>query len=131
MTSNPCIQQQKIVLFQKKTRQIQHSIQGGGGEGDGGEGILLVRTPSDRKNTHAASPRPLARTKRIRFPGWGDVNKRRTNPKPPTYKTTLWVIRRFGVGGADAQQSQIQKHHTYQNTQTNKWTNKQINKHKN
>ena len=50
--------------FSKNPQQKQCSIPGGGGgEGEGGEGegILLTRTPSDRTNTHAASPRPLAR----------------------------------------------------------------------
>ena len=54
--------------------------------------------------------------------------QKHTHTHTHTYKTTLWVIRRFGVGGAETQQSQIQKHHTHQNTQTSKWTNKQTNK---
>ena len=54
---------------------------------------------------HAASPRPHARTKRIRFPGWG-TSKKDAQPQTSdihtyihTCKTTLWVIRRFGNGG--------------------------------
>ena len=42
-----------------------------------------------------------------------------------TYKTTLWVIRRFGVGGPDAQQSQTNWYYTHTHTETPKRANNQ------
>ena len=126
VTSNPCIWQQQIVHFQKKHTKYNVLFPEKKEEKEKdffwfGHPATEIESLSRR---HAASPRPHARTKRIRFPGWGTSKGRRTNPKPPThthtYKTTLWVIRSFGVGG---ESMTITNTHTH--TEAHKQTDRQ------